>query len=254
MDKKKILSSIFTKNFKSFVNEAFNNEQISHNDFHSFVDTAYANNEISKDERKEIMNIYITKCYLSHDNPRGQSGHGGDEFHYYYSHLQIIEAIHKNGTFCDIGCANGHLMEMVHKWAAGTSFNIQMYGVDISEGLIELARKRLPHWYDNFFIGDAEYWKPKNKFDYIHTRGEIVESSAESINEDSRILFEHYMENYLVDGGRYIIGPYWYETEDRALKGLINCGYSPTGYVEKTHYNKPSMKRKMIWIDKVASK
>jgi hypothetical protein len=225
------------------------------NDFNTYVNAAFDNNEISKDEWYELNKIYYTKSYLSKDNPRAQSGHGGDEFHYLFTHMQIIEAIYKNGSFCDIGCANGHLMEMVYKWAAGIGFDLQMFGVDISEGLIEFAQKRLPQWNDNFFVGNAHYWKPEQKFDYIHIRGELVESPYNGPKKiDNHMIFEHYMENFLVDGGRFIIGPYWYENEDCVLKGLLNWGYSPTGYSEKTHYNKPNILRKVIWVDKNSNK
>ena len=226
-------------------------------DFNAYVIAAFENYEISEEELYEIQNVYFTKCYLAHDNPRGQSGHGGDAFHYMYSHLPIIHAVTKNGTFCDIGCANGHLLEMVHKWVSGIGFDLQMFGVDISEGLIELAQRRLPHWRNNFYVGNSHYWKPEKKFDYIHTRGELVQLEVPSVTPkrkrtfDSRMIFEHFMKNYLVDGGRFIIGPYWYENEDNVLNGLLSWGYTPSGYSEKTHYNKLDMIRKVIWIDKV---
>jgi protein-L-isoaspartate O-methyltransferase len=246
MDKNQVLSSIFTKDFYAFVDAAFDIKEISHNEFHDYVNAAYKKNEISKDEKYEICKIYTTKSYLSKDNPRAQSGHSGGEFHYLFSHRQIIDAITKNGTFCDIGCANGHLSEMVYKWAAEIGFDLQVYGVDISEGLIELAQKRLPQWHDNFFIGNAHYWKPKHKFDYIHIMGGAFESDS----DDDRIIFEHYIENYLIDGGRFIIGPYWYEDEDITLKRILSWGYIPNGYTEKTRYDKPNWLRKAIWVDK----
>ena len=227
-------------------------------DFDAYLAAAYENYKISLDEWYEIRNVYFTRCFLSHDNPRAQSGNGGDEWHYYHSHLLIIEALNKSGAFCDIGCANGHLLEMVHQWASGTGFELQMYGVDISEGLIDLAQRRLPHWRDNFFIGNAHVWKPSKKFDYIHIRGEGVEYREPPEEPkrkllDNRAIFEHYMEHYLVDGGRFIIGPYWYENEDIVLKGLLSWGYTPTGYAEKTHYTKPNVLRKVIWVDKAKS-
>lgn len=90
--------------------------------------------------------------YLSKDNPRAQSGHGGDEYHYIFAELPIIEAIYKNGTFCDVGCANGHLMEMLYKWATAIGFELQMFGVDMSEGLIELAKAGFPSGMTGSFV------------------------------------------------------------------------------------------------------
>ena len=218
-------------------------------DFNGYVDAALDNDEISIDEWYEINKEYFTTLYLSQDNPRAQSGHGGDEYHYLFSHLQIIDAINKNGTFCDIGCANGHLMEMVYKWAGGIGFDLRMFGIDISERLVEFAQGRLPQWHNNFFIGNAHKWKPEQKFDYIHTRGELLENVGPK-KIDNRKIFEHYMENYLALGGRYIIGPYWYENDDFVLKNLLKWGYSPTGFSEKTHYAKSNKMKKVIWIEK----
>lgn len=216
-------------------------------DFSHYVKTALENNEITLDEWYELNNQYYTKLYLSQDNPRAQSGHSGDAFHYLHSHLPIIEAIHKSGSFCDIGCANGHLMEMVHQWTGGIGFDLQMFGVDISEGLIKFAQSRLPQWSDHFFVGNAHYWKPEQRFDYIHIRGENVECRY---TDAKHIIFTHYMDHYLKDNGRLIIGPYWYEDEDRVLKKVLEWGISPTGYLEKSHYKQSKMIKKVIWFDK----
>ena len=215
------------------------------NDFNIYVNTALENKEINKNEWHEINSIYFTSLYLSTDNPRAQSGHGGDEFHYTFAHLPIMEAIYKNGTFLDIGCANGYLMEMLYKWGNAIGFDLQMYGVEISEGLLELAKNRLPQWHDRFYLGNAFYWKPEHKFDYIIECAEIPE-------DDKRNYYEHLMENYLVDGGRMIIRPYWYKNEDLNEKRIVEyIGMSPTGYMEKTHYNNPNLIRKLLWFDKI---
>ena len=218
------------------------------NDFNAYVNSALCNNEISKDEWYEINKVYFTKLYLSKDNPRGQSGHSGDEYHYVFTHLPIVEAVYKNGTFLDVGCANGHLCEMVHKWATAIGFDLQVFGVDISEGLINLAKNRLPQWREHFFIGNSFFWKPKQKFDYIHVGG-----LGQVPEDDESMFFEHLMENYLVDGGRMILGPAWYDNEDSRYKGikkLLDSGISPSGYIEKTHYKNPSMLRRAVWFDK----
>ena len=215
------------------------------NDFNDYINAAFANNEINRDEWYELYKIYFTKLYLSTNNPRAQSGHGGDEYHYIYAQMPVIEAVYKNGTFLDIGCANGHWMEMIHKWGSAIGFDLQMFGVDISEELIELAKIRLPQWHDRFYLGNAFYWKPENKFDYIH-------NSADVPVDDKREYYNHLIENYLVDGGRMIIGPYWYENEDMKENQIIDeVGIPPTGFMVKTHYNKPNWFRKVMWFDKI---
>lgn len=219
-------------------------------DFNDYVNAALTNNEINKDEWYQIIKEYFTKLYLAADNPRAQSGHGGDEYHYAFSHLPIIDAMYKGGTFLDVGCANGHLMEMVHKWAAAVGFNLQVYGVDISEGLLELARRRLPQWSDRFYLGNAFYWKPEQRFDYIHVGG------LGAVPEDDQLeYFNHLMKNYLADGGRLILGPVWCDSGDSRFKSvdkLLASGITPSGYIEKTHYKNPNKLRKALWFDKAS--
>ena len=219
------------------------------NDFNAYVDAAIINGEISMDEWYELNKIYFTKSYLSQDNPRAQLGYGGDEFDFLYSRLLIVEAINKSGTFCDCGCANGHLLEVVHKWAAGVGFELQMYGVDISEGLIEFAQKRLPEWRENFFVGNTHHYKPPLKFDFLHMRTLDFPQWL-----DKRAIFDHLMENYVADGGRMIIGSYNYENVDPYHQQLLDWGISPTGYAEKTHNKKQNEMIKVMWIDKSSIK
>jgi 2-polyprenyl-3-methyl-5-hydroxy-6-metoxy-1,4-benzoquinol methylase len=57
----------------------------------------------------------------------------------------IVRATDREGTFLDVGCANGLLMESVVEWA---DHRIEPYGLDIAPRLVELARERLPHWAD----------------------------------------------------------------------------------------------------------
>jgi hypothetical protein len=223
-------------------------------DFEEYVIRAFTNNEISKDEFYKARSNYITKCYLTHDNPRGQSGHGGDEYSYMFRHLPIIECLNRSGSFCDVGCANGHLMEMTHKWATVIGFELQMFGVDISEGLIELAIKRLPEWRENFYVANRYFWKPEIKFDYIH----LMEIGGYP-EYDARTCFEYYMENYLADGGRMIIGPCWFDRDDegalyKSNVNLFTSGITPDGYVEKTHYKYPNWITKAMWFDKKSTR
>lgn len=85
-----------------------------------------------------------------------------------------VEAIRSDGTYLDTGCANGLLMESMVKWAEEEGYKLQPHGVDISEKLVEVARGRLPQWADHIYVGNAMYWKPPIRFDYVTTRLEYV--------------------------------------------------------------------------------
>ncbi len=113
---------------------------------------------------KEWARLYET--YLDGDNPRAQSGFGGDEARWEAARRPIVEAIDADGTFLDIGCASGYLMESVARWSR---HRIEPYGLDLLPALADLARRRLPQWADRIFVGDALAWEPPMRFDFVRT-------------------------------------------------------------------------------------
>ncbi|GAA1533136.1 hypothetical protein GCM10009827_058900 [Dactylosporangium maewongense] len=53
-----------------------------------------------------------------------------------------------------VGCANGLLMESVHRWAAERGRRVEPFGVDLGARLVAAARVRLPHWADRADAAD----------------------------------------------------------------------------------------------------
>jgi len=107
--------------------------------------------------------------YLSGTNPRQQSGFGRDEQDWERYRRVITAPIDKDGTFLDVGCANGLLMESVVRWGSQDRHSIEPYGLDISRKLAELARLRLPQWQERIFIGNALIWTAPLMFDFVRT-------------------------------------------------------------------------------------
>lgn len=112
----------------------------------------------------------LEAAYLRADTVEGGSGVGGSPEHWRAHRETILDGVHKSGTFCDLGCANGLLMESLHAWAAERGITLEPYGVDISTGLIEHARERLPQWKDRLWIGNAVDWEPPDgrQFTFVH--------------------------------------------------------------------------------------
>ena len=110
------------------------------------------------------------QAYLRTDDPRTQSGFHGSAERWEAARRPIVEAIDGPGTFLDVGCANGLLMESVVAWS---DHEIEPYGVDFAPGLVDLARARLPRWADRIWVGDAATWTPPFRFDFVHIRIEI---------------------------------------------------------------------------------
>ncbi len=112
----------------------------------------------------------MQRSYLRAQTPQEGSGFGGDEQEWRQARHQVSEGIGRDGTFLDVGCANGLLMESVARWCAERDLRVEPYGIDIAPGLVELARRRLPQWADRIWTGNAIDWLPPQgqRFDYVH--------------------------------------------------------------------------------------
>lgn len=148
------------------------------------------------------VHILLEESYLAAETVYGGSGFGGDAAHWRMARGPIADSIHKSGTFLDIGCANGLLMESVVSWAAEKDHQIEPYGMDISAPLANVARQRLPQWADRIFVGNVLNWEPPHPFDFVSIDiGYVVE-------ERRRELVEKLLADFVKLEGRLIITSY----------------------------------------------
>lgn len=94
---------------------------------------------------------------------RRGSGFRGDAARWRRARLPIVEAIDRSGTFLDVGCANGLLMESMAVWAAEDGHAVEPSGLERSHQLAELARRRLPAWAGRIHVGDVLAWDPPHR-------------------------------------------------------------------------------------------
>ena len=73
------------------------------------TERALESGEIDEGEWHRRIAAVITPAYLASDNPRGQSGYGGDDERWTHARSQIIEALDHDGSFLDVRCASGYL-------------------------------------------------------------------------------------------------------------------------------------------------
>jgi len=140
--------------------------------------------------------------YLLHDEPWKQSGFSGPEERWIACRKPIADCIEKSGTFLDIGCANGYLLECILKWTAEKNISITPYGLDLSEKLIELAKQRLPKYTQNIYTGNGWLWHNPIRFDFVRT--EIV-YVPEQLH---RQYIERLIDTYLADEGKLLLTEY----------------------------------------------
>lgn len=114
----------------------------------------------------------------------------------------IAACLTSSGTFLDIGCANGYLLECVLRWTRERGLHITPYGLDFSEKLAALARQRLPKYADHIFVGNAWDWQPPRTFDYVNSLLDYVPA------ELRQTFVQRLLERYVRPGGALLISEY----------------------------------------------
>ena len=113
----------------------------------------------------------------------------------------VADCVERSGSFLDIGCANGYLLECCVQWTAERGIALDPYGVDISARVVALCR-RLPRWADRFSVANAYEWRPPRRFDFVRTELVYVPGDHE------RRYLLHLLTHYLNPGGRLIVANY----------------------------------------------
>jgi len=160
-----------------------------------------ARRSLTHEEDQADARRYLDPSYLNADTPQGGSGFAGTLEEWRDRRQQIVDAIDADGTFFDMGCANGFLMECVVEWCAEKGITVEPYGMDASVALVERARERLPQWADRIWIGDALYADPPRTFDVVHTLLDFVRPVQH------RDLIENVL-RFVRPGGRLVISQY----------------------------------------------
>jgi len=164
----------------------------------------------------------LEPAYLRGTSPQAGSGFGGDAAAWRERRGMIAEVIDRDGTFLDVGCANGLLMESVQVWAAERGHVVEPYGVDLAPGLVALALRRLPLWADRIEVGNAIDYLPADgrRFTFVHTLLECVPAHARAA------MLEHARRSLVEPHGRLIVSHYGHGVSADDLTAL---GYRPTG-------------------------
>ena len=112
-------------------------------------------------------------------NPYRQSGRSSGHQRWQESRRCIAEAVHRDGTFLDVGCANGLLLESLERWLAPRSITIEPHGIDFVPELVELARERLSHVERaNFHVANVWEWSPPRQYEFVRTNLDYVPEHA----------------------------------------------------------------------------
>jgi SAM-dependent methyltransferase len=163
-------------------------------------------NDQTLDEWFDVQRIRFETAYLAGIEPWQQSGVGLHTPHSAHDfevvRRPIAECVTTSGTFLDVGCANGYLLECLLRWTSERELSLTPYGLDFSPQLLSLAGQRLPQHAGNFFLGNAWDWSPPRTFAYVN-------ASLDYVPGQLRQAFAwRLLQHYVQDGGCLLLGEY----------------------------------------------
>lgn len=204
--------------------------------------------EIDEAQWHRELAAVIVPAYLAGENPRAQSGSSGDDADWAHKRGLIADAVDRSGAFLDVGCASGYLMETLGRWCQNRGHVLEPYGLDIAPELADLARRRLPHWKERIFVGNAINWVPPRRFDFVRTGLEYVPPRRQ------RDLVVRLLRDVVAADGRLIIGTYSEERDETRAEPseeerVAQWGFVIAGRSERPHLSDARLVYRVFWID-----
>lgn len=201
------------------------------------IDDRLERGEIDEAGWHEATAALVVPAYLAAETPWGQSGKWGTSDDWEWSRSHVADAIDRAGSFLDVGCANGYLLECLHRW---TAFEVEPYGLEVSAELAALARARLPEWAERIVVGNALDWEPPRAFTYVRTGLEYVPAARR----------RELLARLLASCERLIVGVFNEHESERTTEELLGSwGVAVAGRSVRVNRRKPGMEYRVLWID-----
>jgi hypothetical protein len=202
---------------------------------------------VDRDAFRAEQQAWLEQVYLDSDTAEGGSGFSGTPEEWRAAREPVTDGIEHDGTFLDLGCANGLLMESVVTWCGERGRVIEPYGVDIGTGLVERARERLPRWADRIWHGDAATWVHPDgmRFEFVHTLLDCVERDRQAA------LVGHLLDRVVAPQGRLFASAYVASTDHNRSAAMVlrDLGYAVVDE-SRPRLDRPSEPPTTAWIDR----
>ncbi|MHC4713191.1 MAG: class I SAM-dependent methyltransferase [Planctomycetota bacterium] len=150
----------------------------------------------------EEQQAIFEPAYLSHEEPWKQSGFSGPKEFWDACRKPIADCVTSDGALLDIGCANGYFIECLLEWTRARGLTVEPWGLDLSAKLVELAKRRCPTWAGNMIVGNAFWWRPPSRFDYVRA------NLCHVPDECRREYVLRLLDGFIAPGGRLLVCEY----------------------------------------------
>ncbi|MBV8136430.1 MAG: hypothetical protein JO121_12495 [Deltaproteobacteria bacterium] len=196
----------------------------------------------------------LEESYLAADERgdlAGGSGSGGGLARWQRKRKVIAAAFDHDGTWLDVGCANGLLMETLCEWAADRNVRVEPYGLELSQRIAERARRRLTRWAERIWSGNVMTWMPPMRFDYVTLLPELVAA------ELGGAMLVRVRDQFLKPAGRLIVSCYrpgaapgLHDRGGRSAPRLLfELGFVADGFAE-VHDDDGTLWTSVAWLDR----
>jgi hypothetical protein len=111
----------------------------------------------------------------------------------------LAEAFDRSGTWLDVGCANGYLLETLPAWLIERGITVEPFGLELIPTVADLARSRLPRLAERIYTGDVTEWEPPRRWMFVTVLTDAVPPSG------LRSLVRRLLDRFVEPGGRLIV-------------------------------------------------
>lgn len=207
------------------------------------IDAALVAGEIDRSGWHARMEEVIGDAYLAAADPRAQSGKSGDEADWRWSRELILDALPAGGSILDVGCANGHLIESLQRWAAERGVSVEVHGLELSPRLAGLARARLPAHAGRIHVGNVLEWTSELRFDLVHTGLDYVPAPQR------RALLLRVLHELVRPGGKLVLRAERVRPGEPDLLAQVQALDLRVGGVLESVHPRSGELRRTVWLD-----
>jgi hypothetical protein len=150
----------------------------------------------------ERTRALLEDAYLRATTGPGGAGCSRDAKGWEHVRRPIAEAFDRSGTWLDVGCANGYLLETLPAWVSERGITVEPFGLELIPSVADLARSRLPHLADRIYTGDVTEWEPPRRWTFVTVLTDAVPPSG--LGSLVRRLLDRFVEAQ----GRLIVSSY----------------------------------------------
>lgn len=154
----------------------------------------------------------------------------------------MLDGVRGDGTFLDIGCANGLLMESVARWGAEDGWAL--------ERTASTSHPGWPTWPDGASLTGPTASRSATRWGGCRRAGSTTSGpGSTTCRPGGHAYVGHLLSRVVARGGRLIVGSFNEESDADALATEVEAwGFRVAGYTRRPHRH-PRLVYKAFWLD-----